>query len=228
MKLFKFSTIIYLSILSVHISIEAQTYQTGLPLRFFKSYEDFLSNTPIPDYEIVQRKHKLIIVSPKKIDKTQYGYDPLNFQKLTISHQGVEKKLKPEQYPSLLLTDRRGVLHRIFDKRSFVLFVHGHYCHYLSPFLSWIVIDETTKKINIFRNLENNFSPDYFSLGITGEIKVFKYEDIEKDLIKFGLTETYKNLHPRLEMFTPNDYNAQKCFAKMEIFRLLNEKLENN
>lgn len=164
-----------------------------------------------------------------KATKSVEGVSINNVDKngIELIKNGEKEKFKASKFPYPYFTKDNGMLMRIFDGEMYYVLVEGALCYYIK-IKDGQVSYSGAGTFYVNRYAQDDYVPtDYYSEGLTGEIKKLKDKDLDDYLEKQGLKSQYEADKTKREARDSVDDYKMKLKNKIaKYFRLLNEKMK--
>jgi hypothetical protein len=188
------TTILLLTALILSISAFSQKSAKDLPPgSIYKSLEDYKAKKAIPDYSVMPATFR----------------NTLGKETIEINKSGSKDRMKVSELPGQFLTElpesEGGVLMRVFDNEMYYVITDGPICFYVKKADGDVYnlhgpsaySKQLTSGLYFFAR-QDGFM-EYYSEGITGEIKKLKESELEKRLEAKGLKAKYEADKPKRE-----------------------------
>lgn len=136
--------------------------------KFFKSYEDYLADTPIEGVKLIELKPS----------------------SLKYSDNGTDQKVKASKLTYNWFCNEDGILMRVFDGDIYYVVVDGPISFYIKR-NEGTVVKPDKQDYNIGGELSDSYPKEYYSLTPNGPIEKLKESILEEYLDKYNLRKNY-------------------------------------
>lgn len=203
--------VVFLPMIFLLLLLVTDVTKAADPNRFYNSPEDYKNNKPLEGVKIIEGSWRMVMGS----------------ESLEIEKDGKKERVKTKDLPSKWYTEDNGMLMRIDDGNVYFVVIEGPLCYYIRRVESRVSYDGPGKFYFSRLSREDHAARDYYSEGITGEIKKLKDSDLEGYLEKYNFTEEYKADKPKREKKDDVDDFITKGKNRIAKYILLvNEKMK--